>query len=397
LSATATLQKNAANANGRLGLFALAGAIDGGGNTARANGAAANCSTSVACAPSFVPKAGPVTPTCGMVVTRSITLGADTPLCAGTSGLIVGADGVTINLNGHQLTGDRSAGHVGIDVQGHAKVTIKNGIVRGFDRGIVSPASNGLKISNVHVRDCLNQGAVLDGAKIAIAKSAFVLNGGHGVLIDPATIAPKVSATFFVGNGGNGLDSHATRLVADKLTATVNVFQGVVLGGNERVTLKGGTFAGNGDVGVLVAAPTSAVVTKNVIVGNAGEGILLTSQTSGQAIGSNTVAGNASHGIAVLGAANAVAITKNASLGNAGDGIFLGASAGAAALGANRALGNQGTGIAIDAATATLTKNVARANGLHGITTQLGAVDGGGNQARDNVNDPQCGAPIACP
>lgn len=397
LNATATLQKTTALANGAFGIFALSGAIDGGGNSARANASLTACSVSVACAPAFVPKPGPVTPTCGMVVTSSITLGADTPLCAGSSGLIVAADKVTINLNGHRVLGDRSAGHTGIDVQGHAKVTIKNGVVRGFDRGIVSAGSNGLKISNVEVRDNLNEGADLDGQGVAITKSTFILNGDGGVRLGAGTPAPKISASFFVANGGDGLRSHAERLVADKLTATLNEFQGIVLGGNERASLKGGTIAGNGDVGVLVESPTRGSVTKSLVVGNAGEGIALLSPGSGHVVAGNTVGGNASHGIAVANAASSVAIAKNVSFGNTGHGISLDPTAGTAALTTNRAVGNRGSGIVIDAPTATLTKNVALANGLHGITTQLGVVDGGGNQARDNVNDPQCGAPLVCP
>src|SRR6185369_3642234 len=112
-------------------------AIDGGGNTGRANGNPGQC-LGVACPPAFTPKAGPVTPTCGMHVTTSIVLGADTPSCNNANGLIVDADGITIDLNGHVIQGNQAVGTIGINVGNHGKVTIKNGAVRTFEVGINS-------------------------------------------------------------------------------------------------------------------------------------------------------------------------------------------------------------------------------------------------------------------
>jgi hypothetical protein len=333
-----------------------------------------------------------------MLVTSSITLGADSPFCAGQPGLVVGADGVTINLNGHRLSGDRSAGPIGIDVLGHTGVTIKNGVVRGFDRGIVSAASSGLKITNVEVRDSRSEGALLDGAGIAISKSVFVANSGDGLHLGDGTPAPKISASFFVGTGGDGLDSQAARLAASKLVATLNDGSGVVLAGAEGASLKASTLAATGAAGVRIQAPLpAAAVTTNLAGGNSGDGIALAAQGSGYAIGGNTVGGNGGHGIAVLGTSSANATAKNTAIGNSANGVFVDTAAGATTVAANRAIGNGGYGIAVDVAAGTLAKNVAIANVLSGITTPFGATDGGGNKARDNAVEPQCGPPISCP
>src|SRR5262245_57242965 len=61
--------------------------------------------------------------TCGQTVTTSVTLTADMH-CAG-KGLAIGKDGITVNLNGHTLTG--SGIQEGIFDAASAKVTIKNG------------------------------------------------------------------------------------------------------------------------------------------------------------------------------------------------------------------------------------------------------------------------------
>jgi hypothetical protein len=54
--------------------------------------------------------------------------------------LVVGADGVTLDLDGHSLDGDASGDDVGIDVEGHRGVTIANGTVQEFTEGVWSSA-----------------------------------------------------------------------------------------------------------------------------------------------------------------------------------------------------------------------------------------------------------------
>src|SRR4051794_21785247 len=73
---------------------------------------------------------------CGQTITSNITFTAD-QTCAG-DGLIVGADGIPIDLGGFTLRGDRDSGDVGIEVNHHSKITIRNGTVRSFDVGLRS-------------------------------------------------------------------------------------------------------------------------------------------------------------------------------------------------------------------------------------------------------------------
>jgi hypothetical protein len=208
-SATTVVAKNAAIANLDQGIAATVAGIDGGGNSVRANGAVNPCAPAVVCAPPFTPKPGPVTPTCGMHVTTSITLGADTPPCS-TDALIVDADGVTIDLNGHTVLGDIvTPGTTGIVVGDHDKVTIKNGVVRGFGIGIASSFGQGLKIQNIEARSNDLFGAALGGSGIIVTKSVFVFNSETGLFFFDATTAPKVSQSFFAANGHDGLVSRA--------------------------------------------------------------------------------------------------------------------------------------------------------------------------------------------
>ena len=66
---------------------------------------------------------------CGAVVTQDTTLANDL-LDGPGNGLVMGADGITVDLNGHTISGQiipGSPGQVGIDNRGHDDVTIRNG------------------------------------------------------------------------------------------------------------------------------------------------------------------------------------------------------------------------------------------------------------------------------
>src|SRR5438552_12880 len=57
---------------------------------------------------------------CGKTIKHDTTLGADLTGCSG-DGLTIGKDGVTLNLNGHTVSG---TGAVGIRLDGHQHVTV---------------------------------------------------------------------------------------------------------------------------------------------------------------------------------------------------------------------------------------------------------------------------------
>src|SRR5215467_5766580 len=72
-----------------------------------------------------------------MTVTQNLTLADDIGPCPGDA-VIVGADGVHLDLNGHTIsgTGAQAGTHVGIRATGRQKLKISNGTVTGFDAGI---------------------------------------------------------------------------------------------------------------------------------------------------------------------------------------------------------------------------------------------------------------------
>ena len=72
--------------------------------------------------------------TCGQVVKADLTLTKDLDCSTVDSGgLVVGKDGITIDLNGHTISGaGASALNEGIENEGHDEVTIRGGVITGF-------------------------------------------------------------------------------------------------------------------------------------------------------------------------------------------------------------------------------------------------------------------------
>ncbi len=73
-------------------------------------------------------------PSCGDTVTHDVKLHANLDCSGGgTAGLIVGKNGVTIDLGGHSITGAGGVdGYYGIDDESHDKVTVENGTIKNF-------------------------------------------------------------------------------------------------------------------------------------------------------------------------------------------------------------------------------------------------------------------------
>lgn len=142
-------------------------------------------------AASSVAPAGAATPpqasanvTCGQTITRSTTLVSDVGPCP-RDGIVVGADNITLNLNGHTVFGTPGPGDgfaAGIRLPNRSGVTVtglpgasgKKGTVTGFDAGIVVNRGSGNRIENLNVRDNIGPETTdaFLGDGIALFKSA---------------------------------------------------------------------------------------------------------------------------------------------------------------------------------------------------------------------------------
>lgn len=96
---------------------------------------------------------------CGSVITQDITLSSDIGPCPG-EGIIVTADNVIVDLNGHSITGDPGArttsDRVGIELRQVTGVTVENGIVEGFDAGLAVMGGSDNTIRRITAQDNVN-------------------------------------------------------------------------------------------------------------------------------------------------------------------------------------------------------------------------------------------------
>jgi len=82
---------------------------------------------------------------CGDTIIEDTILNADME-CADTHGIVIGADGITLDCNGHSITGNKNGG--GIYIDGHDNVIIKNCIIDSFYFGISFYDVNGGEITD---------------------------------------------------------------------------------------------------------------------------------------------------------------------------------------------------------------------------------------------------------
>jgi hypothetical protein len=189
---------------------------------------------------------------CAQVVTTNAFLAADMD-CPGSHGIVVGADGITIDLKGLTIRGDRTVATYGVaNPAGHDRVTIKNGTVSNFYRGVAAAG---------------------DADEVSVSN---VLASGNDVAgIHVAGDSASVKSTTAVGNDGSGV---------------------LVVGDSARI--KSSTVAGNGVIGISVLGE-AAQLKGNRALGNGfgspdslGAGIQVTSFTTSPPVGKNVARGN---------------------------------------------------------------------------------------------------------
>lgn len=100
---------------------------------------------------------------CGTVITADTTLDSDIGPCSG-NGIIIGADNITLNLNGHEVLGNSDEGaagefagirlpfRTGVTVIG-SRGRVATGRVTGFEAGVVVNGGSGNTIGNLVIQD----------------------------------------------------------------------------------------------------------------------------------------------------------------------------------------------------------------------------------------------------
>jgi len=347
---------------------------------------------------------------CGDRITADTTLDTDLVNCP-NHGIVIAADDVTLDLNGHLVDGDGTPAancdpqkepcDFGLFNDGHDGVTVMHGSVREFAVGVLFGTATGRARNN----------RVLG---VSASTNQFT---GLGIFSQVRSLVRNSSGNGSLDGDGVGLalaDSHHVRIVNNSFRH--NPHNGINTGERSRRNLiTGNVFSRNADEGILMEGGARFRVTRNRLVRNGG-GITL-GPSNRTVVAHNRIVGG-SDGIRVekghdnLVAANLVAGTRHVGItlgihdpfiGGANnvvrgnivrrsrvDGIVVVQKDRHSVLIGNLVTRSADDGFDVDSPTTTLTGNRARRNGDLGIEAVFGVIDGGGNIARYNGDPRQC-------
>ncbi len=249
---------------------------------------------------------------CGDVITQNTTLDSDVGPCAGT-GLIIGADGITLNLGGHRVFGTPDPGEgAGILIEDRTDVTVTNGAAQFFDAGVAILGGGSNRVISIRAIDNVGSGATDFGDGIAVSDSADNLISRN--IVRRNGIYSGIGI-FGAGSTGNTIDRNLVEN-NDFLTSPTGPQQ---------------------DDGIRLEPNTSFnVVTNNRVYGNGLDGIAIFFNSTDNVVSRNDIRRNGAHGqvhrqgdgIAVFNRADRNLIEDNRVFDNGANGIFLRGPAG---------------------------------------------------------------------
>ena len=346
---------------------------------------------------------------CGDTITVDTTLDSDLVDCP-NNGIVIGADDITLDLNGHTISGDgqqvgscpeNEACEVGVLNDGHDGVTMRDGSVREFDTGVVVFGARDNRVIRISSKKNISFGFfVFDSSHSRVRDSSGSDNippegDGMGVFFSHGL---RIVDNTFRNNAGPGIhvDGSNGNLIKGNLFSHSS--PGVLIGGDEasdrgdRNEVRGNRFVRN-DGGVGVNGSRN-VVKRNRLFRD-GHGIAI-EQGSHNLVARNVVIDARSRGISLgldlpdesIGGVDNI-VRRNVVRGSAGD-AFLVNHKGSSLLKRNLASGAKGDGFHIESRSTKLTKNRAPRNAAIGIEAVRGVIDGGGNRANGNGGPHQC-------
>jgi parallel beta-helix repeat protein len=396
------------------------------------------------------------TVTCGQTLTHSVRLANDLTNCPG-DGLVIGASGITVDLNGHTIDGVATQiedcdvppfGSAGIQNSGgYDGLTVKDGALQqffsGFNAGSGTEAMADSRLVNLVARDnrfgglTMGSGAgdltndnriVGNTATGNGCRAGIVVNSGHGNVVSGNRATSNqtgiliccshdnaVTGNLSAHNAEDGIEVCCGPSADDNLVAgnevRDNANNGIIaFFGADHNTIRGNRVSGNGDNITIVEGPGNKVIAN--VVSNArgcpfcdpptGFGIAVGGDADDTSVIGNVMSHTVWDGIRIgfgdldEGAVIDGSLVRNNVVRDATmDGIRVDTNTTGTVLRGNIAKGAGDDGLDVDSLAAKLFGNFAVLNGDLGIEAVPGVTDGGGNRARHNGNPAQCTG-VAC-
>jgi len=346
---------------------------------------------------------------CGDAITTDTTLHKDLVNCP-NNGIVIGANGITLDLNGHRIDGDgtpvaecppREFCDVGVLNDSYNGVTMRHGRVREFDVGaFVGRARHNRLLGISSSRNRFFGILVFELARSLVRDSSGNRN-----------LPPE-------GDGMGLFGSHHVRILHSSFRRNPPFGPGLHVADSSHNLIKGNLFSRNPDIGISLENADHNRVRRNrcvrngacVVVGPGNRNVIarnrvaharVTESGAGVAIevdggDRNVIARNSvrdTEGDAIsVGFIKVVGsvVRRNHIRGAGKDGVDVDDKAKHTLLRRNHAFGAKDDGLDANNPTTKLTRNQARRNGDLGIEAARGVIDGGGNIARNNGDPRQC-------
>ncbi|HEX7277588.1 MAG TPA: right-handed parallel beta-helix repeat-containing protein [Acidimicrobiales bacterium] len=269
----------------------------------------------------MVTPAGAATLACGQTITVNTTLDNDVGPCS-NDGIIVGANNITFNLNGHRIFGTATAGDgAGVLLSGRTGVTVRAGTVTDFDGGVVIEGGSGNTVQAMTVRD--NIGNVSEQQFTDYGDGILVFNSGNNRVLQNSVVhnGPYSGITLLGNSDNNVVQSNSVE--RNDLPDARPGFE----------SPEGNNQSNNGIRLETInnsAAPDFNRVFANVVRLSGFDGIAVFPLAKDNVLDSNTVTANGvlgtlrpGDGIHVFGRAQRTIVRTNRVIGNARHGIIL--------------------------------------------------------------------------
>ena len=250
--------------------------------------------------------AGPATAAhvaCGQTITVSTTLDANVGPCS--TGLVIGANNVVLDLNGFTLSGTTATGEgPGVDITGRTGVTVRNGTITQFDAGV----------------------AITGGSGNTVTALTLFNNRGTGDFGDGVAVFASTGNTISYNRIRNNGPYSGISLIR----ASNNLIEhNQITGNNQSPTNTSGIRVEN----VGTNASNNNTIRYNLVQGSGLDGIQLFAGASGNVVSHNQALQNNRDGITAFAGARNNIIEDNQTRYNgfgpiAGHGIFIRAAAG---------------------------------------------------------------------
>jgi parallel beta-helix repeat protein len=340
---------------------------------------------------------------CGDTITADTTLDSDLVNCP-NNGIVIGADEITLNLNGHTIDGDGEPFEpcppgefcdVGLLNDGHDGITVRHGSVREFAVGVFVGRARHNRVLGISSRRNVFFGFVVaESARSLVRGSSgsgnlppegdgMGLFGSHHVRVvdnsfrhnphNPGIHVVDSTNNVVRGNlisrSAPGILMEANRNQVRRNRCVRNPACIIVGPGNQNVIARN-RVSGGGD-GIAIENGRGNVVARNVVVDARKTGIYL---------GLNQPPIGGDHTV----------VRGNRVRGSGDDGFAVREKDDHSLLRRNAAWGNGDDGFDVESRSATLRGNRAVGNADLGIEAVPGVNDGGGNIARHNGDPRQC-------